>query len=340
MGNEYDYETPGQMTIEDFFGPPERLFAVSKIFARARKHMNLAEQKALVYALASLNFTEKAEKNYVVMNKRALADAIGLKSDADHLSVDLYRALRNMPQNSFFEVTKADLDFYASGTFITSVIVKGGDKERAVIYFNNEYLPLFTGLSGDYITMWSGDIFKMTSIRSVQFYEYLRQHSDTRAEVNVRGIGVKALKEMFNLPATGTGSYVRPNGQFNRTAFEKRIIDPICEDLRKCRMINLIVQPDGKYYEKVKQGAHVLGYRFFWTVTTHPGVATAAEVKEIQERVDKNPRVLKVAKDIVNGEKKQRRGQKNAFNDFEQHDYDFTELESDLLDSGPGYYAE
>lgn len=35
--DEFDLQIEGQMSIEDLFEPPERLFAVSRIFARARK---------------------------------------------------------------------------------------------------------------------------------------------------------------------------------------------------------------------------------------------------------------------------------------------------------------
>ena len=99
-------------------------------------------------------------------------------------------------------------------------------------------------------------------------------------------------------------------------------------------MINLVVQPDGNYYEKVKRGGRVDGYRFYWTFSAYPGVATAGEVAEIQERVDKDPRVLKVAKDIVEGEKrKNRTGAGNQFNNFEQNSYDFDQLEREILDN-------
>ena len=99
-------------------------------------------------------------------------------------------------------------------------------------------------------------------------------------------------------------------------------------------MVNLVVQPDGAYYEKVKKGNRVDGYRFYWTYTAHPGVASAEEVKQIQERVDKNPEVLKVAKDIVKGEKrKNRTGAGNQFNNFEQNSYDFDKLEREILDN-------
>jgi hypothetical protein len=122
--------------------------------------------------------------------------------------------------------------------------------------------------------------------------------------------------------------------------FEKRVLDPLCDDLAKCKMINLILQPDGKYYEKVKSGKRVQGYRFYWTYTSHPKVASAAEVKQIQERVDRNPQVLKVARDVLAGEKKPKKSQKkNAFSNFNQRDYDFDELERAILniqDEGKG----
>ena len=59
-------------------------------------------------------------------------------------------------------------------------------------------------------------------------------------------------------------------------------------------------------------------------------MASAEEVKQIQERVDKNPGVLKVAKDILKGEKK-KKPEKNPFNNFEQNEYDFNALESEIV---------
>ena len=112
--------------------------------------------------------------------------------------------------------------------------------------------------------------------------------------------------------------------------FEKYVIDPLCEDMKHCRMINLLVQPDGKYYVKERQGNRVDGYRFYWTFSAHPGVATANEVKQLQERVDKDPEVLKIAKDILKGERK-KKGKQNQFNQFSQNDYDWDALESELL---------
>ncbi len=323
--DEFDDQVRGQISMEDLFAPPERLFAVSRIFARARKEMSLNEQKTFVYALSQMDFTEEAATNYIRLDKKVLANVLGIHSDSDHLSVNLFDEIRQLPDHSKIEIIERDKDFYASGFVVTSVV---SFKNFFRVRFNEDFLPLFTNLSTNYITMWSMDIFKMTSKRSVQFYELLRQLTNTRNSVNQHGWSVKRIKEMFDIPMEGKGSYMREKGGFNRSEFEKKVIEPLCEDLQKCKMINLIVQPDGKLYEKVKNGNRVQGYRFYWTISEHPAIASAEEVKQIQERVDKNPEVLKVAKDLINGEKKPK---KNNFNNLRQNDYNFEELEKQLL---------
>ena len=254
-----DGQIDGQLSIEDLYAPPERLFAVSRIFARARKEMSLAEQKTFVYALSEFRFTENAKSNYVRLDKRTLANILGIHSDADHLSVDLFDNIKDMTAHSHIEIRERDLDLYASGFLITSVV---SFKNIVRIRFNEDYLPLFTGLSKDYITMWSSDIFRMSTRRSVQFYEYLRQETDTREQVNTIGLGIKALKELFDIPKSGPGSYMREKGGLDRTQFERRVIMPLCDDLKKTRMIRLVLQPDGMPYQKIKRGNRVLGYRF------------------------------------------------------------------------------
>lgn len=325
-----DTEIDGQITLENYAAAPSELFAVSRVFARARKEMSLAEQKAFVCALSHLRFTEEAKGNVVYIDKKELGRAIGFRSDPSRLTWELKRTIGDLWRHSGIEIDIPDRDYYDSGAVITRSTIL---KDTVRIKFNSDYLGLFTGLSKDYITLWSSDIYQMTSERAVQFYEYLRLITDARYTVNECLIGVRKLKEMFKIPESGKGSYMRTNGGFDRAQFEKYVIDPLCDDLKNCKMINLIIQPDGKLYEKVKYGKKVAGYKFFWTYTARPGIASAQEVAEIQERVDQDPQVLKVARDIVRGEKKRRKSPQsgNAFNQFEQNQYDFDELEKDLL---------
>lgn len=321
-----DVQVNGQLTLDSLIQPPERLIAVSRIFARAKKDMSLAEQKTFVFALAELKFRDKPSTNLVRLNKKALAEVIGIHSDPDHLSVDLFDNIKDLAAHSRIRIAKEDIGLYADGFVVTSII---SFKNFVRVRFNEDFLPLFTSLSSGYITMWSKDIFSMNSKRSVIFYEYLRQITDTRQATNDVLLGVRALKDLFDIPRE---AYMRSKGGFDRVNFERYVIDPLCEDMAKCRMINLLVQPDGKLYEKVKKGNRVEGYRFFWAYTSHPNVAPAVEVREIQERVDKDPQLLKVAKDVVKGEKKPKKKKENKFNNFEQRDYsDFKDLEKKLL---------
>ena len=329
----FDDQIQGQMSIADLFEPPEKLFAVSRIFARARKSMSLAEQKTFVYALSEMRFTEEAESDCVKLDKKTLARILGITTaDTGHLSVNLYDEIKELPRHSYIEINEKDLDLCSNGFMITAVT---RFKNVIRLRFNREYLGLFTGLTSDYLTMWSADIFQMKSKRSVQFYEYLRQRTDTRKDVNSEGLGIRAFKELFGIPETGEGSYMRPSSQggFSRTRFEQQVIQPLCDDLKNCRMINLIVQPDGKLYEKVKRGNRVAGYRFYWTFTSHPAIASAEEVHEIRKAVDADPQVLKVAKDIVDGKKKPGR-KKNSFDYDGQRQHDFDSLERMLLNQG------
>lgn len=298
MRDSLDTQVTGQLDFSDMYEPHDKLFAVSRIFARARKYMSLSEQKTFVYALSQIKYKKPFpnKENIVYLDKQTLADIIGIKSDADHLSVDLYRSIGNLPANSFIKVADKDAGIYDSGTIVTRVTML---KNRVRIKFEEEALSLFSNLSKDYITMWSSDIFAMESKRSVQFYEYLRQYTDTRRDVNNISLGIKSFKEMFSIPKDGAGSYMRKDGHLDRPAFEKYVIQPLCEDLKKCKMINLVMQPDGKYYVKEKNGKLVDGYRFFWTFSKSPAVATASEVKLLQDHVDSHPEVLETAKEII-----------------------------------------
>ena len=169
--------------------------------------------------------------------------------------------------------------------------------------------------------------------RSIQFYELLRQMSFDRYKVGSNlytyGWGIKALKEMFDIPKDGKGSYMRAKGGFDRFNFEKYVIDPLCEDLMNCKMIHLVIQPDGKPYVKMKKGKSVQGYQFYWTMSQHPAVASASEVKELQDRVDRDPQILKIASDLLAGEKKKQKKSESKL--MMERSYDFAELEKEIL---------
>lgn len=328
MAMNYTDEQYHQFSLEEYFQGDVKpnLFAVSRIFAEARKQMTIAEHKTLVYALSQIRWKEKCPDT-LYLDKKELAKVVGINSDIDHLSADLNRSIGEMPKHSFLRFSDKDKGMYLNGNFVRTVAMF---KNVVRIRLEEEFLGLFGNLETNYLTMWSEDVFRMKTERAVLFYELLRDNSDTRLVQNTGTVSIRKFKELFDIPATGKGSYLTKDGHFARTHFERKVIDPICEELTKTKMIQLILQPDGRYYEKVKRGGRVIAYKFFWTVSLHPAVASAEEVRELQERVDQDPQMLKIAKDILKGEKK-RAGKRNQFNEFQQNEYDWNQLESEIL---------
>ena len=301
MAMNYTDEQYHQFSLEEYFQGDVKpnLFAVSRIFAEARKQMTIAEHTTLVYAISQIRWKEKCPDT-LYLDKKELAKVVGINSDIDHLSENLNRSIGEMPKHSFLRFSDKDKGMYLNGNFVRTVAMF---KNVVRIRLEEEFLGLFGNLETNYLTMWSEDIFGMKTERAVLFYELLRDNSDTRLVQNTGTVSIRKFKELFDIPKDGKGSYMTSDGHFARTHFEKYVIDPICEELTKTKMIQLILQPDGKYYEKVKRGGRVIAYKFFWTVSLHPAVATASEVRAIQERVDRNPELLKVASDVLQGGK-------------------------------------
>lgn len=281
-------------------------FAVSKIFSRAKKQMNLAEWKTFAFALSTINFAGEAS-NKIQLNKRELANAIGITADSRHLSQNLKRSIGDMPLHSYIQIDSEDKEFYESGVVVTGLRMY---RNLVTITINPDYMGMFSKCSSDYILMLSNDIYEMTSDKSPEFYEDLRLHSDTRRTAdnpNNRLYTTKQLKDIFGLKES---DYMRAKGGFNRSAFETKVLDVVCEDIRKSKLINLILQTDSKgkckYYEKVKKGGSVIGYRFYWTIN--------------------NITRKKIETDSMNIP-----NTKNQFNRFPQRSYDYADLEKALL---------
>lgn len=202
--------------------------------------------------------------------------------------------------------------------------------------FNPAYAGLFCNINKDFMMYYKCDVKEMKIDRSITMYEYLRLHSDTRM-TNTRTITLDQIRDIFDIPLSGTGSYMRKDGRFDRHNFESKVLDPVCADLAKCKMVQLISQEDKngelQPYRRVKNGRKLIGYEFTWEVTDRPGVSDANEAMETQRAIEKNPQILKIAHDIHKGKKKNKSGRSNAFNNFEQNQYNFDELEKEILDN-------
>lgn len=301
------------------------LVAFSKSLARAKKVMNVTERKLFFMILEKISWNKTDNDCTVILNKMDIIHKLKSEVNASDRSAYLRREFQNLAHHSEIRFTESD-DDWMDGFLI---IGRKSDRKNIKVFLNPYYMPLLQdlGKNKEYITMWASDIYDFKTDRAYIFYEYLRLHSDTR-RTNKHLLTTKQIKQLFDIPED---AYMRIDKRtnkesFNRSEFEKKIIEVVCEELAKSRMIHLIRQDDGKLYIKKKKGQQVQGYEFEYIISDNPQNATAEEILDINQE----PELIKIAKDIKKSKKKKT---KNDFNEFPQNDYDFEELEKDLLNN-------
>lgn len=266
----------------------KNLIAVSKIFARAQKQMNAAEFKTFIAALTKIKFTESNNSNIVTLDKRKLAKLCGFKGDDDHLTSDFKRAIGSLAEHSHISISIKDKIKWGHGLLVSHVeeITRGPIR----IHLNPYYMPLFQGLADGYITLLPSDIFPMKSSRTIMFYENLRLFSDTRRSVCTKTFSIDYLKQLFDIPNTDKGSYVNKEGKLDVGNFEKTVIQPLISDMEHCKMIKLIMNHNGKYYEKIKEYGKVIGFSFSWKVKEYNKRRTAQPLADTLIKSLENPK--------------------------------------------------
>ena len=113
------------------------------------------------------------------------------------------------------------------------------------------------------------------------------------------------------IPKDGKGSYMRENGGFDRSNFEKYVIDPVLNMLAKCE--HVVLHNYGKdkkgnwvYYNKIKKHGMVQGYELTYSINKRPSGIKKQTIIDVQE----NPTTLKIAQDIIEGKERQKKAVK------------------------------
>ena len=331
------YEVDGQMTIDEWLyaEPPAEVIGVSKVFARAKKKMSLAEFKTFIYCLCHVRWKEETMPEAVCLDKRTLSKIIDVSDDPAHLSRNLKMNIGDIVEHSVVVFSAKDRVKWKKGAMVTDIALDESGIVR--VWLNQNYKGLFCGLDKDFILIWSNDVFQMHAERSILLYEFLRLHCDTRV-TNVRIFSVDQLREIFDIPSTGAGSYMRKDGRFDRHAFETKVLDPVCKDILECQMVQLVKENgEDKPYRRIKRGRKLLGYEFVWEVSNRPRIADAHTTQETRHLIEKNPKVMKIAVDAAAGIKhasaSSRPRSQNQFTDMEERsDYgNMDVLEAELL---------
>lgn len=247
-----------------------QLVAMGKALMRAKKNLTETEYKLLIICLTKINWSKDEKINELELDKKEISDVLHMPQDKN-LSVNLRRIFTNMMKNSMISFTRSD-DEYEDGMLVKSIRSTRGSM---LVKLNEDYIPLLSNLlkDRDFVTIWSNDIYSFNSKFAYLLFEELRLHCNTQ-QTNWRTYSTKELKELFGIPKTGKGSYMRSeeSGGFNRNMFEKQVLDVAIDEINEGQMIKILPIlgskeiKKGKCYEKIKKNGYIVGYQFKYMV--------------------------------------------------------------------------
>lgn len=306
------------------------LFAEADALIRASKQMKTLERKLCWIVFSQLKFTENDNSNIVIFKKDELAKKLGLEINSSDRSVKIRAILNNLRRHSEIKFNGEDSENWDDFFLFIGSSGRGTERGTVSIEINPNAMPLLQGLTKNFKTFYLEDLLSFTSDetgnRAADLYQYLRLNCDTR-KLCSHILSTRQLKELWKMPKSGKGSYMRKDGHFNRTNFEKKVLDPVCEQLKDCNMIILEKQENGKYYTKHKKKGYVSGYEFTFRINLNPGLIDKDNFKVIQDNPQVAREIEKIANDILNGRKAAKEKKKDNFKNFEEREYDCDELE-------------
>lgn len=286
------------------------MIAVGDEVLRATINMSsLPARKLLCFALSHIKWSEGENNNIIILDKRDALDAMGISWDADHEKQVIKEMCAYLKKNTEIEFNGKDADNWETGNIVA--FAKSLNSRKFSIEISKGMMDHFEKLGPDYgrrfFTLYLSDIIGFsndaTGARALSLYKLARQSVRPDGTLQMT-ITTKQIKELFNIPKDGPGSYMRDeaHGGFDRSKFESRVLDPVCCELKECKHVRLVMDEDAekKDYAKIKKNGRVVGYRFSFNYDAHPArTFTDQKIDEIADALRKDPRLAKIAEDVI-----------------------------------------
>lgn len=284
------------------------LIAISNCLARAKDGMTMQEKKLCAIYLSKLEWKKQKNNREIWIDKSDIMKMLDSKIDYDDQSVYLRRLAQGMVHHSELHFDGADKNEWEDMPLFTR---RKSTRGQLMIELYDGAMKLLEGLKCEYITLFLADILRFDSnidgLRAYKLYEYLRLNSDTR-RINTHLLSTRQIKELFDIPEKGKGSYMREKSGFDRGNFEKRVIDPVLTMLSECEHVvlhNYGFDKSGNpiLYKKIKKGAFIKGYEVTYSINKYSHKIKRETIFDVQAK----PETLKVAQDILDSKKKSKK---------------------------------
>jgi len=245
---------------------------LSNMIARGTTIWTLKQQKLFLMALSKIDTINN--NNEVILPIKDIADKLGVDSkNRSKLEVDF----DNLVNDGFKELmTNTNLSLYSKNSkkkwihaqLITTII---RDEDKIKICFNQYFMPILAEVKKNYTFLEIDNIVLFRHKATYNLYIYLKSWFDYQKSDRVQKIAKKEIAHIFGLEEDEYWrNYGTDKAKFNWGGFEKRCLN-IAKDeineLNKKGLCDLCIIE----IQKIKEGANVLGYDIYYTLTDKDG---------------------------------------------------------------------
>lgn len=249
----------------------DQVVAISRNLAKSQINWTVEERKLFGMVLTKIKWREEGNPNIVELNKREIIESLGLKIRVDDQSVYLRKAFQKLARDS--EVHWTDPEDRQRWLDAPLILSRASERGKIYVEINRYFMPHLEALTHDksFITMFSTDLYHFTSRFSFALFDELRIHYDSRHIRNTRSYTTKQLKTIFALKKN---DYVRKNGKFNRSEFERKTLDVAIKEINAGMMMTIFpvsnFESGGamRFYRKLYENGKVKAYEFTYIVKT------------------------------------------------------------------------
>lgn len=223
--------------------------------------------------LISLGCLLKSENNIAYIKKVELFDKLNITDEDRHTRY--FKMLDRMSEKTKYDIT-IDKDTQIAGRIAYKV---KRTRNEYHVYFDEDIAPTLKELKSQYSLLYIDSIMQFKSSYSITLYNYLLSWHNKSYKINKQWLSTKQLKELFGL---SEDDYVRPNGTFNRNAFETRTIQKAVDEITEAGYMHICW-----YKAKDKLTKKVIAYVFeFAVIDRNKEKENGIEFTEKQGKID------------------------------------------------------
>lgn len=244
-----DFKASGQFN--------DAVAVMSNLIVRATTRWTLEESKLFLLAVSQIE--QRDEKNWVKLNKKDVANMLGLSTTKTNELRALMTRMRNKSEIYFDGPSKEE---WIDGYLLT---MSRSDRNNLYIRFNDYYIPLLHYVAGQLFTRIDVKCIIGFQHRSTyNLYMYLASWHNANYAANNRKINKADLAKVFDLKE---GQYWRNYGtdkaKFDWYKFEQKCVTPALEEIKANKNCDLCIDE----FLKVKDHRNlktILGYDVTW----------------------------------------------------------------------------